>query len=150
MRAISYTAAVLMIVAIGGCSNVEESGQAYERHSAPPSTMSIDRLRCEYLPDPLGIDAISPRLSWIVASEKRAQRQTAYRILAASSPDKLKSNEIDLWDTGKILSDQTTQIAYNGKSLSSGREYFWKVRVWDKAGSASKWSEDASFSMGIA
>ena len=44
-----------------------------------------DRLRCEYLVNPLGIDAVRPRLSWIVQSGEREQVQTAYQVLVAST-----------------------------------------------------------------
>lgn len=106
-------------------------------------------LRTEYLQNPPGIDETSPRLQWQVQSNERGQRQTAYRILVASSPRKLAANEGDLWDSGKMLSDATTQIAYAGKPLTSGLPCFWKVQSWDKDGRASRWSEPAHWSMGL-
>ena len=48
------------------------------------------RLRCEYLSNPLGIDETRPRLSWWVDDDRPAELQTAYRILAASSPQRLR------------------------------------------------------------
>jgi alpha-L-rhamnosidase len=55
-------------------------------------------LRCEHLENPLGIDANQPRLSWKLESSERAQGQTAYRVLVASSPENLKWGNLDLWD----------------------------------------------------
>ncbi|HTM99662.1 MAG TPA: hypothetical protein VL088_12995, partial [Pedobacter sp.] len=48
------------------------------------SSIRIDRMRCEYLVNPQGIDERLPRLSWILqATDSKAfgQRQTAYQIL---------------------------------------------------------------------
>ncbi|MCF7955618.1 MAG: glycoside hydrolase family 78 protein [Phycisphaerae bacterium] len=106
-------------------------------------------LRCEYLENPLGIDVIQPRLSWKLESEIRGQKQTAYRILVAGSPEKLDKNIGDLWDSGKIISDQSIQIAYKGNDLTSRMQCFWKVMVWDKDDSASSWSTPAMWSMGL-
>ncbi len=89
-------------------------------------------LRCEYLVNPLGIDVVEPRLSWTLQSGQRGQTQTAYRILVASSPKLLDKDTGDLWDSGKVVSDQSNQIAYAGRPLESQMECYWKVRAWDK------------------
>ena len=106
-------------------------------------------LRCEYLVNPLGIDVITPRLSWIVESSTRAEKQTAYHILVSSSKDLLNENKGDLWDSGKVKSDQTLHIQYQGKPLESQMYCFWKVKIWDKEGIASDWSDPALWSMGL-
>ena len=67
-------------------------------------------LRCEHLLNPLGIDETEPRLSWIVESAQRGQKQTAYRILVASSEENIKADKGDLWDSGKIKSDETRYV----------------------------------------
>jgi alpha-L-rhamnosidase len=106
-------------------------------------------LRCEYLINPLGIDATRPRLSWILHSHDRGQRQTAYRVLVAGSPDRLRLDKGDLWDTGKVVSDQSIQVEYAGKPLASHMRCWWKVRVWGMDGRPSRWSAPATWSMGI-
>jgi alpha-L-rhamnosidase len=106
-------------------------------------------MRCEYLNNPLGIDVVQPRLSWQLKTETRGQKQSAYRILVASSTENLKLDQGDLWDTGKLQSDQTIQIAYAGKTLRSQMHCFWKVMVWGVDGKASDWSESAHWSMGL-
>src|ERR1035437_1644902 len=83
------------------------------------ASLSPDRLRCEYLDNPLGIDTPQPRLSWVLESRQRAEKQTAYQILAASSEALLKADSGDLWDTGKVGSYQTLHVAYAGKGLGS-------------------------------
>jgi len=107
------------------------------------------RLRCEYLENPLGIDTVAPRLSWIVESNERGQRQIGYQILVADTEEKLRASVGDLWDTGQVPSDQTLHIPYAGKPLTSYQRCFWKVRVWDKDGKPSAYSEPARWEMGL-
>ena len=117
--------------------------------SAFAGSVSVGHLRCEYLKDPVGIDVRKPRLSWKLRSDERGQRQTAYRLLVASSSELLSRNRGDLWDAGKVHSDQSIQVAYEGKPLRSRMSCHWKVRVWDADGEASDWSEPAKWSMGL-
>ena len=114
----------------------------------------VANLRCEYLTDPLGIDVLKPRLSWVIEernqkTESRGQKQTAYQLLVASTPELLVKDQDNLWDSGKVNSDQSTLVEYGGKPLVSGMRYEWKVRVWDHAGKASEWSKPATWTMGI-
>ena len=113
------------------------------------ASLSPDRLRCEYLDNPLGIDTAQPRLSWGLESKQRAEKQTAYQILAASSEALLKSDSGDLWDTGKVASDQTLHVVYAGKALGSCQRCYWKVRVWGEDGRASAYSRPADWEMGL-
>jgi alpha-L-rhamnosidase len=108
--------------------------------------------RCEYLVDPVGIDETHPRLSWKVAAEgsgTRDLRQSAYRVIVASSLDRLTKDESDLWDSGKVNSDDSTCAVYDGKSLTSGMGCWWKVQAWDQSGKASRWSLPAHWTMGL-
>src|SRR5450756_769953 len=79
-----------------------------------PAAIVTKNLRCEYLADPLGIDATSPRLSWVLDSDQRGEKQTAYQVLVASSPKILGDDKGDLWDSGKVATDETAQISYAG------------------------------------
>ena len=116
---------------------------------APARDLKVAGLQCEYAVNPLGVDAPRPRLSWTLDARERGQMQTAYQILVASSPDALRKHTGDQWDSGKVLSDQTSQIVYAGKSLGSGSRICWKVRVWDQAGHGSGWSAPAFWQMGL-
>ncbi len=113
------------------------------------AAVATKNLRCEYLSDPLGIDATSPRLSWILTSEQRSEKQTAYRVLVASSAKLLSQNTGDLWDSGKVVSDETSQIVYSGSPLLSRQSCFWKVQVWDRDGKPGAWSSVAQWHMGL-
>lgn len=111
--------------------------------------MGIQDLRCEYLRNPLGIDCLRPRLSWILRSDLRGQKQTAYRILVATNPEFLANDKGDLWDSGKVASDQSVLVEYSGKPLQSRQRCYWKLQVWDKEGHPTPWSPAAFWSMGL-
>jgi alpha-L-rhamnosidase len=113
------------------------------------SPMGPTALRCEYRVNPLGTDVAQPRLSWILESKRRGERQTAYQILVAGSEADLKADRGDLWDSGRVASDRSAQVAYEGAALHSGQRAWWKVRVWDKDGGASGYSAPAFWEMGL-
>jgi hypothetical protein len=104
-------------------------------------------LRCDYAVNPLGVDSPSPRLFWQLAGD--SQRQTAYEILAASSEKILARNTADIWDSGRVASDETIQIPFPGENLKSAETVFWKVRAWDEHGKVSAWSRPAAWTMGV-
>ncbi len=101
-------------------------------------------LRCEYKIDPLGMDSEKPRLSWNIDYPPglKGKRQSAYQILVSEEIENIKQNIGECWDSGKIFSEETSQIEYSGEKLKTLTEYFWKVKIWDDAGnSSSEWSE---------
>lgn len=113
------------------------------------AVLTVNNPRCEYLRNPLGIDEVSPRLSWIVESPERGERQTAYQILVASSPELLAQDNGNLWNSGKVSSNETAQIVYGGTALTSRTACYWKVRTWNQDDSVSAWSEPASWTVGL-
>ena len=120
---------------------------AFPRHQG--SNIKSSSLRCEYLVSPLAIDNREPRLSWTIESNVRDAKQSRYQIIVAGSVAGLAANKGDLWDTGKVTSSQTLQIAYQGKPLGSRQRCFWKVRVWDQNDRASAWSRPEQWTMGF-
>ncbi len=106
-------------------------------------------LRCEYVREPLGLDRPNPRLFWIVRATGRGKAQSAYQILVSSDAKLLGRDEGDLWNTGKVSSDQTTQVSYAGRRLRSFEQVFWKARIWDETGRPSAWSAPAHWTMGL-
>lgn len=116
--------------------------------SEEEKSIRIYDLRTEMLDNPEGIDAINPRLSWKITGKNRGLHQTAYRILVASSAEKLASDNADLWDSGKQNSSQTNGIQYQGKDLQSSQDVYWKVKVWTNNNEDS-WSAASHWSMGL-
>jgi len=113
------------------------------------ATLTPAGLTCEYSTNPLGVDTARPRFGWVLKSNERGQMQSAYQILVAGSAEKLRANVADKWDSGKVDSDRSVNTDYRGKALASGERCCWKVRVWDKQGRPSVWSEPANFEMGL-
>ena len=108
-------------------------------------------LTVERLESPCGVDVQSPRFGWKMAAEKgkKGVVQSAYRILVASSKEKLGADAGDVWDSGKVSGADTIDVAYGGKPLLLSRRYWWKVRTWDGAGAESAWSAPATWVTGI-
>jgi alpha-L-rhamnosidase len=121
---------------------------AREEPPANGAGLTPTYLRCEYLVDPLGIDVRAPQLSWIVESSARGQKQTAYQVLVADYQGTLARDEGNLWDSGRVASDETSTIVYAGRPLRSHQACYWKVRVWDKDGKPSGWTRPALWTMG--
>lgn len=115
----------------------------------PSSQPEVYDLRCEGLENPLGIDKTSPRFSWKVGSERNGTGQSAYQVLVAFDQKDLTEERADLWNSGKVGSSASIFVSYGGQSLSPGRVAWWKVRIWDETGVASKWSEPARFGIGL-
>lgn len=139
--------ALLGALALSGTAKVETSARLASAKTIPD--LSVTDLRCEYVSNPLGVDVPAPRLFWKLQSSSRDEHQTAYQILVATAPEILAMDQGDPWDSGKVTSDKTTQIPYQGRPLKSSQQVFWKVRVWDKNGNVSAWSQPATWTMGL-
>ena len=113
------------------------------------SPVGIYALTCEHLANPVGIGNQRPRLSWKLCSNRIGEVQTAREIRAASTLAGLRGGSPDLWDSGKVVSDQSVLVAWGGKSLQSRSRVFWQVRIWDKDGRPTAWSTAASFELGL-
>ena len=111
--------------------------------------VSVVKLRCEYQENALAIEVLQPRLSWQLQSENRGVRQSAYRVLVSESKTNVENGQGDVWDSGKVESDRSIHVPYDGKELTSGKRYWWSVRVWDEKGRASAWAEACRWDMGL-
>ena len=110
------------------------------------------RLRCEGLEDPLGIDVMKPRLSWVLEPAKpglRNLRQTAYQIVVGNSLEDLRAGAAGVWHSGKVDSPDSAHVLDIGRPFLSGARCCWKIRVWDRNGEVSGYSEAAFFEFGL-
>lgn len=113
------------------------------------ATVSVNSLKTEGMANPLGIDVTIPRFSWkTTATAETGVLQKAYQIMVATSDEKLKAGEADVWNSGKVNSANQLWIPFGGGELKSNQRFFWKVKVWTNKGE-SDWSETALWSMGI-
>jgi alpha-L-rhamnosidase len=104
--------------------------------------VKLVNLLTENKSNPIAIDQSSPRFSWQLRTNNRNTMQTAYELIVTEG----KKN---VWSSGKINSDKSVQVPYEGSALQSNKKYNWKVRVWDNSGKASAWSETALFQTGL-
>ncbi len=111
-------------------------------------SLVVSALKCEGQVEPIGIDAPAPVFGWQLQSPRRGVRQTAYQVLVAACPESLTEQKADLWDSGRVESDQSDYVQYAGTPLQSSRRYYWKVRVWDENNAIADSSQEASFVTG--
>jgi alpha-L-rhamnosidase len=105
----------------------------------------VTKLRCEYMENPIGIDVKNPRISWQVKSEARSWLQSAYQ-LQVSLEEGFNSS---VWDSGKVLSDQSIHVELQELALKSRQRYYYQVRVWNDQNEETEWSENAYWEMGL-
>ncbi len=103
--------------------------------------VSVGALRVENMEQPLGIDTAEPRFSWKIFSSKQNVRQTAYQIVVSSDKG-------EMWNSGKVASDEQLWIRYAGKQLKSNTHCSWRVKVWTTVGETA-WSSEERFTVGL-
>lgn len=111
--------------------------------------MIVRSLKTEYADRPLGIGKDQPRLGWELEADGRSRVQAAYRIIVSASAAGADEGKGEMWDTGRVAGSRMSGIPYEGKPLSSGRPYYWRVKVWDEQNRESPWSETSFWSMGL-
>ncbi len=114
-------------------------------------TLPPSGLKCEYLLNPIGLDEPRPRLSWLLNArpDQHGLKQMAYQVLVADSMEKLRADQPNVWNSGRVATSQSQHIAYSGPALKSGRRYCWKVRIWTSPGQPSPYSDPAFWEMGL-
>src|SRR5262249_32647791 len=89
------------------------------------------------------------RLSWKVTGEGRGLRQSAWQVLVSSTLEGLEQDRGDVWESGRVASDDQLHVPYAGRPLRTAEAVWWKVRVWDGGGRASVWSAPGRWTMGV-
>jgi len=103
--------------------------------------VSVSWLRVENMEQPLAIDTNEPRFSWLIKSDKQNVKQTAYQII-------VNNNQGEVWNSGRVESDQQLWVPYGGEKLKSATQCIWKVKVWTNVGE-SEWSNEECFGIGL-
>ncbi len=127
---------ILLVLFLSSCSSFKSDQSVYD-------------LQCESLTNPLGISTSTPGLSWKIMSDVNESIQSSYQILAASDSLKLTEKDADLWNSGKVNSQESVMVNWKGKSLSSRSLVYWKVKVWNNKEKESGWSTINNFSVGL-
>ena len=143
----------LMTLALGLAASPLRAEEAGTGSTRPV----VEDLRCEYLTDPLGIDTPLPQFSWKLTDpdHTRGLKQTARQIVVeGDNPAAGASGRVVLWDSGRVESTESVNIAYEGASLTSNQNCHWKVRAWlsspgETGERETGWSREARFSMGL-
>jgi len=115
----------------------------------PITTLEVASLYCDHAVNPIAVDHRNPTLSWMLSSNQRGTRQSAYRILVSRNQESLRRGIGDLWDSGKVKSDNSTDVVYGGPAPASGEQCYWQVRVWDELDRSSPWSEPGQWQIGL-
>ncbi len=107
-------------------------------------------LLCDLLshPEKSLITDSNPDFGWIMNSHRANEVQSAYQILVSSNIGNLKSDQGDMWDSGRVVSNESINVNYAGKPLQPSTSYWWRVRTWDREGDASGYSEPQRFNTG--
>jgi len=133
---VSISIAIISCLLLNNCTKKAEPG------------LLISQIKCSGSENPVGI-GLTPDFSWILTAGHRGQIQTAYQVIVGSESEIIKNDPGTIWDSGKILSLQSVWIAYQGPSLISGKEYFWRIRAWDEDDKPSPWSKTGRFVTGL-
>ncbi len=83
--------------------------------------------------EPVGI-VRTAQFSWQTHSKKPNVQQMAYRIIAATSEEELLMGRNLLWDSERIVSDESVNVPYQGRRLPYQSKVFWQVEVWLNTG----------------
>ncbi|WP_379147081.1 family 78 glycoside hydrolase catalytic domain [Paenibacillus sp. sgz500992] len=106
---------------------------------------AIEKLRCEYKQNPLGIDLAAPQISWQLVTDRRDCKQAAYQIQVAVDSSYREMR----WDSGRVESSQSIHVALDQVKPDARTRYYYQVRAWDQTGVCSRWSETAFFETGL-
>lgn len=151
-RLLSLFLAMSMMVSLVACGGGEQTPQT---QNATPTVEEIDpmvltatALKVNNLDTPLGVDTL-PLFCWTNQTRTVGRVQTAYQIIVASTPELAAAGTGDMWDTGKVTSDENFDIPYEGTALTSFTDYYWAVKVWDETDTPGAWTKVARFGTGV-
>jgi len=111
--------------------------------------LTPDAPMCELLAKQglIAVTDATPEFSWAFTDSEPGDLQTAYQIQIATTTERFKTDAPDLWDSGRVTSDRSLYVAYEGKPLTPGGRAFWRVRVWNGKRQVGAWSQVCEFAL---
>ena len=109
--------------------------------------ISVSGLSTDHRTNPVGIDNKKPGFSWKIVARERNVIQTSYNVEVATT-SRFQASSL-VWQSGKVNSDESVLVSYQGKDLEPSKKYYFRVKVWDNRGNVSKWSETGTFETGL-
>ena len=116
--------------------------------SKNPDQSGPENLKCEYLNNPIGIDATNPRLVWQMQVERPGAFQKTYQVFVGIDSAEVAGGKGKVWESGKV-SSSVFPVIYQGQQLQPFTRYFWSVKIQDEGGSWSNLSPVAFFETGM-
>lgn len=104
------------------------------------NVMTLYDIRVEHRIEPYGLSVKIPRFSWKIASVEHDVVQTAYQIT-------ITAGNAAVWDSGRVTSEQSVLIPYDGAALEDETRYDVRVTVWDNHGNSAR--GDTFFQTGL-
>ena len=97
---------------------------------SPALSMELQKLEVEYHQYPLALDVTVPRFGWQLVGNphERGIYQTAYQLEVKDEAGKV------VWNSGKVLTDVSQHVTYQGEALKPATRYIWKVKIWNNKG----------------
>ena len=130
------------ILALAMVASFSTSALAAENYN-PGGDTELANLRVDEQTAPITVDPLenSPvNFSWEMVSNVLGQEQEAYQIVVKDEAGKV------VWNSGKVESGLSNDIAYEGADLTADTKYNWEVTVWDVYGSV--YAASSSFETG--
>jgi alpha-L-rhamnosidase len=109
----------------------------------------VEKTTCNFTENPLGIESQSPVFGWQLQSGKQNQSQSAYQIVVSDNEKDISACTGNIWNTEKVTSWKSLLVPYQGPKLQPAKKYYWRVKVWNQDGVASRWSHKAWFVTGL-
>lgn len=146
MKVLQKTLCTILVLIMMETATMTATPVLAEGNTPPlaPTGLMIDQSN-----EPLGVENTSPVFSWIVNDADSNERQSAYQILIATSAERLNEDEADIWNSGKVLSSESSNAVYGGGALPANGKYYWTVRTWDKDGEAGGYAEPQFFTTAV-
>lgn len=144
---------LILLFLLSACQSDSSTSTLLPALELAPEVLTVG----EGFVEPLGYYESTPRFSWKIAQASTLNLQTAYQIQVATDTayfdDDFNGKNLEgttlLWDSGKVQSNDTSWITYQGKALSSRAKVSWRVRQWGNNDQATQWSIPQTVELGL-